>query len=149
MAQIDLTQSEADSLIAMEKHSTDGKVHDLPYAGGSIAIELLSPDKRERFLLDISRGRIDLGKVKYQNRARNIVVLVRLDLAGPPHRNPDGEEVESPHIHLYKEGYGDKWAYPVPGSDFSNTSDIWVTLEEFMRYCNITKPPNFERGLFT
>ncbi|MFW9280162.1 DUF6978 family protein [Glaesserella parasuis] len=26
--------------------------------------------------------------------------MVRLDIEGPPHRNPDGEEIICPHIHL-------------------------------------------------
>lgn len=48
---------------------------------------------RENFLLDIRRGKIDLLKATNQNRARQTIVLVRLDLGGAPHRNPDGEEI--------------------------------------------------------
>jgi len=84
-----------------------------------------------------------------QNRGRQVVVLVRLDLGGAPHRNPDDEEIPVPHLHLYREGYGDKWAVPVPADRFSNLADIWVTLEEFMRFCSVTQPPYIERGLFT
>jgi len=50
---------------------------------------------------------------------------------------------------LYREDYGDKWAAPVPVSRFTNVADVWATLEDFMRFCNITKPPHIERGLFT
>jgi len=31
---------------------------------------------------------------------------------------------------------------------FSNIEDFWVTLNDFMAYCRIVQPPNFERGLF-
>ena len=117
--------------------------------GQSLVLPLQSPDRREQFLLDLSRGRIDLLKVKMQNRGRQVVVLVRLDLGGAPHRNPDDEEIQAPHLHIYREGYGDKWAIPVPVDRFHAMDDLWVTLEDFMRFCNITRPPHIERGLFT
>jgi hypothetical protein len=41
---------------------------DYPSLGGVISIPLISPDKRENFLLDIRKGRIDLSKGSYQNR---------------------------------------------------------------------------------
>jgi hypothetical protein len=118
-------------------------------AGQSLILLLESPDKREQFVLDISRGRIDLAKVKMQNRARQVVILVRIDLAGAPHRNPDGHEVACPHIHRYREGYGDKWAEPLPPSQFASPNDAWATLGHFYAYCRITQPPRIERGLFT
>jgi hypothetical protein len=149
MADIDLTQAEADALIAMEKQRTDEQSWGFPMGGESISVPLQSADGREQFLLDLSRGMIDLRKVKMQNRGRQIVVLVRLDLAGPPHRNPDGNEIGTPHIHVYREGYGDKWAIPVPGHSFGDLADVWGTLGDFLRYCNVTLTPRIQRGLFT
>ena len=92
MADLEITQSEAEALIAMEKHRASDDRYSFPLGGRSVSIPLQSVDKREQFLLDISRGRIDLGRGKYQNRARQVVVLVRLDFGGSPHRNPDGEK---------------------------------------------------------
>src|SRR5690349_3665382 len=112
----ELTQSEADALIAMEKHRVNDDAWDYPGLGVSLSIPLVSIDKRENFILDVARGRIDLRKGTYQNRARQTVILVRLDFGGQPHRNPDGVEVSSPHLHVYREGYGDKWAIPVPAA---------------------------------
>lgn len=149
MADINLTQPEADALIGMEKHRVSEDRSDFPMGGQSLVLPLQSPDRREQFLLDLSRGRIDLGKVKMQNRGRQVVVLVRLDLGGAPHRNPDDEEIPAPHLHLYREGYGDKWAVPVPPARFRDVSDVWVTLGDFLRFCNVTQPPHIERGLFT
>jgi len=149
MADIDLTQSEADALIAMEKHRVDDTFYNFPDLGGFVTIPLISPDKKENFILDISKGKIDLQKVKYQNRARHILILLRLDMGGKPHRNPDDKEISGPHIHIYKEGYGDKWAYPIPLDKFKNIKDVFKTLEDFMRYCNITLPPNIQKGIFT
>ena len=147
MAQSDLTQAEADALIALEKHRIDEQDWDFPMGGESISVPLQSADRREQFLLDMSRGRIDLRKVKMQNRGRQVVVLVRLDLGGPPHRNPDGVEIETPHIHVYREGYGDKWAFPLP-AEFRDVADLWTTLDDFLRHCNVTRPPLIRRGLF-
>jgi len=148
MADIDLTQAEADALIAMPKSRLNDDEWDYPGTGGAITVPLVSDDKREGFLLDISRGQIDLLKGKYQNRGRKVVILVRLDFGGPLHRNPDDTEISCPHLHLYREGYGDKWAFSVPPGKFSNLGDLWQTLEDFMKYCNVTQPPRIRKGLF-
>jgi hypothetical protein len=149
MADMNLTQAEADALIAMEKHRVNEDRSDFPMGGQALVLPLHSVDRREQFLLDLSRGRIDLMKVKMQNRGRQVVVLVRLDLGGAPHRNPDGEDIPVPHLHVYREGFGDKWAVAVPADQFTATSDVWRTLDEFLRFCNVTQPPHIERGLFT
>lgn len=149
MAKDNLTQAEADALIAMEKHRVNEQLSDFPAGGEAIVLPLQSADQREQFLLDLSRGRIDLRKVKMQNRGRQVVVLVRLDLGGAPHRNPDDEEIPVPHLHIYREGYGDKWAVPVPEDRFGDLADIWQTILDFMGFCNITQPPRIQRGLFT
>lgn len=149
MADVDLTQAEADAMIAMEKHRASEEQYHFPMGGESVSIPLQSPDRREQFLLDVSRGRIDMAKVKMQNRARQVIVLVRLDLAGAPHRNPDGEEIPCPHLHVYREGFADKWAAPLPQDRFPTPADVWATFGHFMDYCNVTKPPQIERGLFT
>lgn len=149
MADVNLTQAEADTLIAVEKHRVSDDRSSFPTAGEKMEIPLQSADRREQFVLDLSRGRIDLAKVKMQNRGRQVVVLVRLDLAGAPHRNPDDEDIPAPHLHVYREGFGDKWAMHVPPNHFRDTTDVWVTFEDFLRFCNITRPPLVERGLFT
>ncbi len=148
MADINLTQAEADTLIAMEKHRISDDNWDYPITGASISIPLLSLDKRENFLLDVYRGRIDLLRGTYQNRSRQVIILVRLDFGGQPHRNPDDSHVSSPHLHVYREGYGDRWAIPIPEDRFPNVGDLWMTLNDFMLFCNITRPPLIQRGLF-
>ncbi len=149
MADMNITQPEADALIAMPKIRTSDEPWDYPSLGGVISIPLISPDKRENFLLDIRKGRIDLSKGNYQNRARQVIVLVRIDFGGSVHRNPDGVEVLCPHLHLYREGYGDKWATSLPVDLFSDSVDVMNLLDAFMRYCNIVKPPIVQRGLFS
>jgi len=73
---------------------------------------------------------------------------MRLDLDGPPHRNPDDAEVPCPHLHIYREGHGDRWAIPAPTDRYPNTQDLFLTFEAFMNHCNITEPPKIQAGLF-
>lgn len=146
---MNLTQAEADALISMEKHRVNEDRNDFPMTGQSVVLPLQSPDRREQFFLDLSRGSIDLLKSKLQNRGRQVVVLVRLDIHGAPHRNPDGEEITTSHLHIYREGYGDKWAIPVPYDRFHMNDSLWTILEDFMRFCNITQPPHIKKGIFT
>ena len=142
-----LTQQEADSLLALEKHFLGNDRFEFPALGGALRIPLHSPDRREEFSLDITRGRILLEKNTFQTRARKAVILARLDLAGPPHRNPDGEEIDCPHLHLYREGYGDKWAAPLPAV-FAGIEDAVELMDAFMDYCRVIGKPIIERGLF-
>ena len=140
MANSDLTQAEADALMTLKKCRIDKTEWDNPGLGGRITLPLISTDRHEPFLLDLRRGRIDLAKGTYQDRGRQVVVLARLDFGGAPHRNPDGEEIASPHLHLYREGYGDKWAFPVPSDRFANLDDPRLTLEDFSRASWSTAP---------
>ncbi len=149
MANYDLSQSEADLLRSLEKHRVDETTWTYPGMGGALSIPLVSKNGREQFVLDIRRGRVNLAKGSYQNRARRVVVLLRLCFGGGPHENPDGTPIGSPHIHIYREGYGDKWAEDLPVSDFADASNRWNTFQDFLRFCNIVEPPHINRGLST
>ncbi len=148
MTDIDIAQAEADALIAMEKHRVDDTQWEFPGPGTRLAIPLNSADKRESFILDVTRARLKLTKATYQNRARQAIILLRLDLDGPPHRNPDDQEVPCPHLHIYREGFGDKWAVPAPPTEYPDTTNLFSTFEAFMKRCNITIPPDIQLGLF-
>ena len=144
---ITLTHQEADSLLAMDKHFQGTDQCAFPEVGGNLRIPLLSADRHEEFSLDITRSKIELRKNTFQNRARKAVVLARIDLGGSPHRNPDDAEIPCPHMHVYREGFGDKWAYALP-ANFTSAQDVWQTLKEFMAYCNIVTRPTITKGLF-
>ena len=141
-----LTQTEADALIAMEKTFEHGGTIRIP-AGTDQTHELIGTDERERFLLDIWRGTLRISKVRYQTRGRKVVVLVRLDIDGAPHTNPDGARIEGTHLHIYHEGFEDKWAYAIDPTEFSDVSDIYHAFGDFCRYCNIRSIPSLQRGL--
>jgi len=157
-----LTQSEADALISLKKKRTSNDTYSFPSSGAILTIPIISIDGRESFLLDINRkGSIRLTRCTYQERYRGIIILVRLDIDGHPNTNPEvndvpllylvpynGQTIQCPHLHLYVEGYMDKWAIPAPANEFLNTKDLYQTLEDFFRYCNIIEPPIIQRGLF-
>lgn len=149
MADIDLTQDEAEKLITMEKRAVDQRTWNFPEPGERIVVPLISTDKREKFTLDVTRSQIKLTKATYQNRARVAIILYRLDIDGAPHWNPDGQLVPCPHLHRYREGYGDKWATPAPVDQFPSKADLLSMLDAFMKHCNVTEPPRIEKTLFS
>ena len=100
-------------------------------------------------MLDYRRNQIKLSKRTHQLRLRKHIPLVRLDLDGPPHRNPDKQKIGPRHLHIYRKGYGLKWAKPVPKQAFPNLDEPYKTLKDFLNYCHIVKEPNFNRSLFS
>lgn len=142
-----LSQKEADGLISIKKKRVDDKKYTYPSPSESLEVPLQSTDKRDQFKLTIQPGKISLSKVTDQMREKNTnTILVRVDIGNVKPTNPDEKVIEGNHIHLYKEGYEDKFAKPLPSS-FTNPDDPYVTLAEFMKFCNITKVPIINRRL--
>jgi hypothetical protein len=141
-----LTQTEAETLIRMKKTFINPATIKIP-SGTDQTHELVGEDKRELFLLDVWRGTIRLSKLKLQTRGRKIIVLVRLDIDGAPHDNPDGTKIRGNHIHLYREGFEDKWAYPINTAEFTDPTNILGTFRDFCRFCNITDGPPLQERL--
>ena len=136
-----LTQAEADQLMAMAKHFVQPPAAISIPPGIDETYELAGSSSREKFLLDIWRGTIRLSKLKLQNRVRVAIVLVRLDVDGAPHTNPDGQQLSGTHVHLFREGYEDKWAIPVDLGQFTLLTDPGTTFQEFCAFCKIESPP--------
>ena len=78
----------------------------------------------------------------------SLLLVITFVSGGAPHRNPDGKEILCPHLHVYREGYGDKWAIPVP-CNFSNSMTAWQIMNEFMDYCKVITKPIIHEELFT
>jgi len=131
----------------MEKIRINDDAVAFPDLGGRIEVPLASRDHRESFCLDVNRKRIALT-TGYQTRGRQTIVLARLDFAAP-HRNPDGVEIGVPHLHLYREGFGDRWAYPIPEGMLSAPNNACQVLNDFMAYCRIVEAPDIRFGLFS
>jgi hypothetical protein len=149
-----LTQAEADTLLQMPKEFVDATPLDFPRTQ-SLAYErvLLSVDRREEFVFDFERGRRNRARLKYQTRARKVVVLARLDIDGPAHRNPPdsayraGQRLLCPHFHRYTQGFEDRIAYDptdVPGLALRDAANGLFCLEDFLRYCAVQNSPNIQ-----
>jgi hypothetical protein len=92
----ELTQVEADELLAMPKSRVLDMKYQVPLGGSGIMIALRSPDRRETFDLGIWRSQAILFKGSYRLKGRGVVMLARVDFGGAPHRNPDGQEIPVP-----------------------------------------------------
>ncbi len=144
----DLSQEQADFFLSIDKSRVDETTWLLPGPGDKINIPLISFEYKEEFLLDISRSRIVLQKATYQTRAKQIHPIARIDLGGQPHRNPDDSEIGSPHLHVFREGFGLRWAFALDPKLFLTPNELVPTLYDFMAYCNIVDAPDFQVSLF-
>lgn len=138
-----LTQKEANRLVAMDKSFLSQSAVSMQ-SGKGVLRELENAGLSEQFLLDMHRGRMRFSKITNQVRARKCIVLVRLDIDAAPHTNPNGSKIGGTHIHLYREGYEDKWAELVSPRDFRDLSNFAKIFEDFCKYCNILNPPPFK-----
>ena len=146
---IHLTQTEANQLLKMKKHCTETESYEFPFGGKKVKIPLVSEDRRHEFELDVHSRRIDLKKYTFGTRTRRVITLVRVDLrSGGRHVNPDRTVITGAHIHLYREGHGDKYAEPLP-QELGNPDCAFDVLQRFMDYCKIVTKPVISRSLFT
>ena len=157
-----LLQAEADRLRTLPKRLLTLEGVDLPASGDSKTFEAESLDRRDKFLIDANRrGKIAISRCTYQERYRVVDILARLDVGGMKHTNPhldepllpilqgfNGATIPCPHLHLYVEGFDDRWAIPAPIDSFPNPNDLTATLEAFMKYCGIIEVPNAQRALY-
>ncbi len=133
--------------MSLPKRLVEELTIDFPRAGDRLQMQLKSTDGREEFLVDVNRrGRIRLTKCSYQERYAVVEILLRLDVGGPPHENPDSSVVPCPHLHVYREGYADKWANALPPA-FTKPSDLVKTLQDFLRYCNVDVVPQIQYSM--
>jgi hypothetical protein len=152
-----LTQAEADALLQMPKEFVDAAPLDFPKSQPvRYERELRSVDRREQFLFDFERGNRNRARLKYQTRGRKVLVLARLDLNGPAHRNPPnspyhpGARLAGPHFHRYLEDFEDKVAFEpvdVPGLTMRDLTDGVFCLEDFLKFCAVQNAPNIQLTL--
>ncbi len=155
-----LLQAEADALLQMTKEFVDDDPIEFHRNQPMNADRLLrSVDRREEFILDIERGNRKRIRLKFQTRARKVIVLARFELSGPPHKNPPnspyrpGEWLSESHLHLYKEGFEDRIAYELADVPSLGISEVLADnpgveyLEHFMKFCGIKSWPPIQMVL--
>ena len=135
-----LTQEEVDVFLEILKQiKSAGELLSFPGPGEYKSLNLISEDSKHEFLVDINRkGYLnDAKKYTYQARYRKDIILLRLDIDGPEHTNPDGTVLPGRHLHVYKEGCDDRWAIEVP-QEIINPDDMYQTLIDFLKYFKTT-----------
>ncbi len=149
-----LTQTEADALLQMPKEFMESNPMEIPRTQpANFVRSLVSTDRREEFLFDFERGNRNRARLKYQTRGRKVVVLARLELDGPAHRNPPnspykpGQRFTGPHFHRYTEGFETRIAYEsadVPELVLRDPTHAVFCLEDFLKYCAVQAIPNIQ-----
>lgn len=133
-----MNKEKAQELIHVMKELLKTGIFNLPATGttGKIGLKSLSSPK-DRFEVKINRkSTIVPGKYSlllgYPEEN-----LLRIDVNGPDHTNPDGTKVACPHIHMRIKDTGkwDAYAYDIPAV-FGNTEDCASTVKDFLQYCN-------------
>jgi hypothetical protein len=142
-----LSQEAADHLAQVAKQITSARVIVIPASGKRMEWQASADQEKHRFYLNMRRGLKVPTQLTLQERYETNEILLRLDIDGPPHGNPDGTVVPTPHLHIYREGYDAKWAFPVPPDlDISSVDPLQV-LVNFLLYCGITPIPPVQGGM--
>ncbi len=142
-----ITQMEFEFLLAQEEEFNLLDPIKLGPAPQQWVRQIKSIETKDIFLLDFYRGSFELTKYTYNNRYRQSIILLRYDSKGR-HTNPDGELLDGPHVHIYREGFNDKFAFPISevGVDLVDTMEI--VLAKILRFCNVNKIPSIEVPMF-
>ena len=133
-----LTQNEYDRLMQLRK--TFDSCIKLPMDDEKVSYTLHALDSSETFLLNIERKRIFEIRRSKLNTSFSKEPILRVEVDGRPHINPDGERIGRNHIHIYKQGYGLSWAYPLETfSDelFKDATNFNILFSDFCKYSNI------------
>ena len=153
-----MTQSEADALLQMPKEFVDFDPLEFTQTQPMNYDRLLqSADRREQFILTFERGQRKRIRLKYQTRARQVIVLARLDLNGPAHHNPPeeaiyrpNERIAGPHMHLYRENFEDRIAFEladVPGLIVRDLGSGVSCLEDFLLFVGVSEWPAIQLSI--
>ena len=150
------TQDEADDLLQLPKLFVDTSPIEFTLTQPMDYERILrSVDRLEEFHLNVERGRRNKIRLKYQTRARRVIVLARLEMNGRRHRNPPespykpAEWISQNHLHLYREGFEDQVAYELadaPGWSEPLTDGI-PAFEQFLRFCGVAEWPPIQTSL--
>lgn len=143
-----ISQQEYDYLMALDKVFDDpSELLSLGPPPLDWSRPINAPATKDKFLLDFYRGSFELTKYTFNKRYRQTVILLRYDSLGR-HTNPDGVTFDGPHLHLYREGYNDKFAFQVEHIGISEADDRADVLKKILWYCNVQPIPVIDKGLF-
>jgi hypothetical protein len=147
---VSLSQNEVDHLLRLKKKFQDDAAIDLGPHPIEWSRNIISIESKDAFILDYRRASIELKKYTLNKRYRTAIVLLRYDSIGR-HTNPPGtdeKKFDGPHVHLFREGYDDKWAFPISVLGLNSDPTIVDVLGKLLDYCNVIERPQFADALF-
>ena len=139
MADLKLTQSEADRIIKMLKISLEERIK-FPSKGKHEEFKVEGEKKDDIFTIHIRRGNIDGNKYSIHAKiSKNNIGLLRLDIGkNLRHRNPNNEIIKGDHWHIYDEKYDLHKAYPA--HDIQDSNFVNETINFLDKFSVIEKP---------
>lgn len=131
------------------------KVIVLPNRGEYKKLDVSS--SKYSFFVDVNlKGRLGNITLMLRNVNHQDKPLLRLDIAGPAHKNPNGdfegagEIIPCPHMHIAHPMYGTSIAYPITHEKVklyltkSDLHDLVLILRKFLEFINTGNIGNFE-----
>lgn len=126
---------------------------ELPTIKNQKKCEVISKyDENEKFVLIINRkGNKNVKNLSFLINSKTYGKrMVRLDMNGAPHDNPDGVVVPTPHLHIHDEKHRDgKIAIPLETvNDKEFLNELYDSMMFFLEYnCIEVNGVNFVEGL--
>lgn len=143
-----ISNSEFESLLKEEKKFSDTLT---PLSLGPAPVqwtrEIKAVNSSNTYLLDFYRGSFELARYTINKRYRQTIILLRYDNGGR-HTNPDGVSFDGPHLHIYREGFNDKFAHPISEGGILETDPMEEVLTKILHFCNIKGFPTIEIPMF-
>jgi len=134
-------------ILCLKKLSHKDPIINLPLIGEYH--KLKADSSKYSFLIDINRkGRKGYLTLQLRNSNYQDKPLIRLDISGPAHKNPEGDFegagqiIPCPHMHIATEKYGDSIAYPLDHESinlhltYNMLHDLVIVLRNFLKYIN-------------
>lgn len=93
-----------------------------------------------RYFLTIKRGNIERDRFSISIIFEDThQTLVRIDVNGGEHENPDGTVAPKSHIHIYNNLFDkkDKFAYEINLADFPDIYNVYSAYISFLDYNNV------------
>ncbi|PTE87573.1 hypothetical protein BUY89_14580, partial [Staphylococcus equorum] len=92
------------------------------------------------YFITIKRGNIEVDRFSISIIFKETHhTLVRIDIKGGSHTNPDGEIAPESHIHIYNNKYDikDKFAYPINIKNLPYIYNLYNAYLYFLDYNNV------------
>jgi hypothetical protein len=118
-----------------------------PSNGDKLKLHLKNSLNQDNFELNISTHSIRIEKTNYHLQENRILPLLRLEVFATPHKNPNGEKISENHLHIYKEGFEDRWAYPVDHI-LKHSRDRIIIFQSLLDTINLQSKLTVDKDIF-